>query len=465
MQKLSFTAFFLLFSSSFAFGWEEPNYPANLASGIKQITQERVAGTISFLASDELAGRGTGTAEFNIAAAYVAARFRSAGLEGGAAEGSFYHETLVKTVQMPLSPAVLKDENGTAIESLGILAAGGEIYRYSGDLTKVDFSNMSDAKLSGVVAGVLTSDAKGQRKLSQVARQATTLKAAGAEALLLAVASDDELVLAAKNDRAKAKLEMQQARFAIPVLLVPASVLEEKKIQLEIPPMTTSQATMRNVIGVLRGTDPELASEAVLFSAHLDHLGVREGVGDGIFNGADDDATGVTAVLSLADAFAALPKPKRSLIFMTFWGEELGLLGSKEFAKTPSWPLEKIVANINIEMIGRPEPGATNKVWVTGWTESDLGKVVAKGAQQVGVEVFEHPKFSAMLYRQSDNWSFVEKGMVAHSFSAGSLHADYHQPDDEWDRLEIPHMTRVIQGLFAGSVSIAEGEKITKTKP
>ena len=214
---------------------------------------------------------------------------------------------------------------------------------------------------------------------------------------------------------------------------------------------------MRNVIGVLQGTDPVGSNEAILFSAHLDHLGVRKGIGDGIFNGADDDASGVTAVLMLADAFGAMPKPKRTVLFMTFWGEESGLLGSKQFAAKPTWPLDKIIANINIEMIGRPEPGANNKIWMTGWQESNLGTIMNIASMAHGIEIFEHPLHSSRLYRASDNWSFVQKGVTAHSFSAGSLHADYHQPDDEWEKLEIPHMTRVIQGLFYASQPLLDG--------
>lgn len=161
-------------------------------------------------------------------------------------------------------------------------------------------------------------------------------------------------------------------------------------------------------------------------------------------------------------------RPKRSVLFMTFWGEESGLLGSKQFVATPSWQLDQIVANINIEMIGRPEGGARGKIWMTGWQESDLGMLMSQSAKPWGVEIFEHPKFSSMLYRASDNWSFVERGVIAHSFSAGSLHPDYHQVDDEWDRLEIPHMTQVIQGLWLGSLPLLEGtqspNKSTVTK-
>ena len=217
------------------------------------------------------------------------------------------------------------------------------------------------------------------------------------------------------------------------------------------------------MIGVLRGSDPELAKQAIIFTAHLDHIGIANTTGDTINNGADDDASGVTAVLTLADAYTALPtKPKRSVIFMTFWGEEKGLLGSRHYTNDPTWPLTDTIANLNLEMLGRPEPGAHGKVWMTGWDQSDLGTLLKQGAQQAGVLVFEHPKFSGFLYRQSDNWSFVEKGVVAHSFSAGSLHSDYHKPTDEWERLRLDHMTKVIQGLFVGSLPLANGEVTPK---
>jgi Zn-dependent M28 family amino/carboxypeptidase len=245
----------------------------------------------------------------------------------------------------------------------------------------------------------------------------------------------------------------------IPVVLVSPATKMPEVVRMKIPSMVKEERIMRNVIGVLRGKDPDLSKQAVLYSAHLDHLGTNPKIeGDGIYNGADDDASGVTAVVTLADAFANMSQPPaRSLLFMTFWGEESGLLGSKQFVETPSWPLANIVANVNIEMIGRPEGGTRGKIWMTGWQESDLGTIMRESAMRWGVEIFEHPKFSSMLYRSSDNWSFVQRGVVAHSFSAGSLHPDYHQPDDEWDRLEIPHMTQVIRGLMLGSLPLIDG--------
>ena len=149
-------------------------------------------------------------------------------------------------------------------------------------------------------------------------------------------------------------------------------------------------------------------------------------------------------------------RPLRSVVFVTFWGEEKGLLGSKHFVDKPPWPLSKIAANINIEMVGRPETDAREKAWMTGWKHSNLGALMHAGSQRIGVEIFNRTDVGEMLYSRSDNYSFVRKGVVAHSFSAGSLHDDYHQPGDEWEKLDIPHMTRVIQGLFAGALYVAD---------
>jgi hypothetical protein len=314
--------------------------------------------------------------------------------------------------------------------------------------------------LRGIVRGKLETQAKGSRAIGQLNRLAQKLEAAGVKALLLDCEPQSEWAKQAELARSKPKL-LGNDRPGIPILLVPSSVKLGGEVKLTASGMINEDKRMRNVIGLLRGSDETLQKQAVLYSAHLDHLGSNPALADdSIYNGADDDASGVTAVVTLADAIGAMKqRPKRSVLFMTFWGEESGLLGSKQFVSTPSWPLDQIVANVNIEMIGRPEGGARGKIWMTGWRESDLGSVMSQAAKPWGVEIFEHPKFSSMLYRASDNWSFVERGVIAHSFSAGSLHPDYHKVDDEWDRLEIPHMTQVIQGLFLGSLPLLDGSQ------
>lgn len=424
---------------------------------LKEINEKRVRATISFLASDELRGRDTPSAGLDIASSYVASRFRGAGLEplGG---DDYFQKTEVATSQLPGTGSVSVE--GKSLSVYGVLGAGPEDVAWSGEVAMVNADTPKDIDFGGAVS-ILAPAFAGPRDPSTFSRLLIRFQQQGAKAILVQVDEDHPLIGRAAR-AVEPRLIQTRGAITVPVLLIEKNELAgETKIQLA--KQQFGKAEVKNVIGVLKGSDPELSKEAIIFSAHLDHIGEIGTVGDTINNGADDDATGVTGVLALADAYAALEtRPKRSVIFMTFWGEEKGLLGSRHYANSPEWPLDKTVANLNLEMLGRPEPGANEKTWMTGWDQSDLGILVAKGADRIGVMVFEHPKFSAMLYRQSDNWSFVEKGVVAHSFSAGSLHSDYHQPSDEWERLELKHMTRVIQGFFAGSLPIADGEVTPK---
>jgi hypothetical protein len=193
-----------------------------------------------------------------------------------------------------------------------------------------------------------------------------------------------------------------------------------------------------NVVGILRGTDA--GKEAILLTAHLDHLGIGPAKnGDRIYNGADDDASGTTAVIELARVFAAAPRPARTLIFVLFGSEELGGYGNRYFLEHPPVPLDHIIANLEFEMIGRRDPALPRD----GYERSDLGpELVRHGA---GLVADPHPQ--EKFFTRSDNYTLAKRGIVAHTVSSFGLHADYHQPGDELSRIDFPHMTRAIQSM------------------
>jgi len=431
---------------------------------LEQVTERSVTGTISFLASDEMAGRGTPSKEFIIATAYVASRFRAAGAKGLGPEGSYFLESSVETVRTPDSGCVFQVVDG-ASPAFTLLNAVDQAFQFEGKVPLVDKDGSLEKAHAGPAALVWDESETTANSLSLLRRRAVTLAGKNITALLVITAPTSNLWQSAIQLQRESRPDNPRGRIEIPILLVAERTWKDDSVcKLAFPAMLKEKAAVRNVVAVIEGSDPELKKEAVFFSAHLDHLGGNGSGEDKIFNGADDDASGVTAVLTLADAFGAMEsRTKRSAIFMTFWGEERGMLGSKEMVEASPWPLEKMVAGINIEMIGRPETGARNKVWMTGWTESNLGSLFAAGSRRVGVETFEHPTLSARLYGASDNISFVNKGVIAHSFSAGSLHGDYHQPSDEWQRLDLSHMTQVIRGIYAGTLPIAQGN-VTPTK-
>jgi hypothetical protein len=215
-----------------------------------------------------------------------------------------------------------------------------------------------------------------------------------------------------------------------------------------------------NVLGIIRGSDPVLRDEYILVDAHYDHNGIRTPAtpgGDSIYNGADDDATGVTAVLEIARQIKEGKPPKRSIIFATMVGEEVGLLGTNWYIAHPIIPLEKTVANIEIEMIGRPDStvGGVGRAWLTGFERSTMGSTL----QASGLLVYPDARPQQGFFERSDNIGFARRGIVAHTLSSFNLHKDYHTPADEVDKTDFDHMTRLINTAAAAVRLIADGEK------
>ena len=215
--------------------------------------------------------------------------------------------------------------------------------------------------------------------------------------------------------------------------------------QRGVPDAPAQEATTTNVVGILHGSDAKLAKETILLSAHLDHLGIgREVNGDKIYNGADDDASGVTAVLELAEALAAGPKPKRTVVFALFGSEEIGGWGARYFQEHPPVPVDSLVANLEFEMIGRADSAvAPHTLWLTGYERSDLGtQLAAHGARLVADP---HPE--QHFFQRSDNYVLARKGIIAHTVSSYGLHGDYHQPSDDLAHIDFAHMTEAIQSM------------------
>lgn len=215
--------------------------------------------------------------------------------------------------------------------------------------------------------------------------------------------------------------------------------------------------TMNNVVGIIKGKSRP--DELVVFGAHYDHIGVIEPVaGDSIANGADDDASGTTAVIALAKYFKALNNNERTLIFVTFSAEEIGGTGSKTF--TESIDADKVVAMFNIEMIGKHSKWGTNAAFITGFERSDFGKILQKNVQGTNFKFEPDPYPDQQLFYRSDNARLAMKGVPAHSISTDEIDKDqlYHTVNDEVESLDIKNMTDVIKGIALGSKSIVSGQ-------
>lgn len=404
----------------------------------KVITEPHVREVVSWLAADERNGRDTPSKGLDEAAEWLAQHFAAAGLKPVVGDGYFHEYSLPglrldsRAIKAVLKRKTAKDDKPISFE----LAADDDIRLWrAADAQSGEDEPSTVAQIDDPVLQQLLNARSGRRPT------------------LIEVPTDHPFWQEAKGERVTVAGRRAAAR---PVFLLRAGILppppedgDEAGYALtwNLPAPEKVDVPVRNVCALLPGTTKR--DEYVVVSAHYDHVGRGNAVaGDSIYNGADDDASGTTAVLVIAEAMAKQPPPQRSVLFVCFSGEEKGLLGSRAFAKAPPVPREQIVVDVNIEMIGRPLPGNEGKTWITGRELSDFGDIAAKAMQPAGVEITGFP-MAAQLFAQSDNYSFVPYGIVAHSLSAGSLHEDYHRPGDEVSKLALPHMTKIIQGLAA----------------
>lgn len=206
-----------------------------------------------------------------------------------------------------------------------------------------------------------------------------------------------------------------------------------------------SEHQVPNVVALLPGSDPALSDSYVVLSAHFDHVGVGtpDARGDSIFNGADDNASGTAGLLEIAEAFAALPeRPARSVLFLAVSGEEKGLLGSMHFARSPTIPGEGIVANLNMDMIGRNAPDTLIAIGQEYSTFEQVLSEVLATHPDLGLTVIRDPYPEEQLFFCSDQLSFIQRGVPSLFFFTG-LHEDYHQPSDEPESINAEKAARV----------------------
>ena len=210
-----------------------------------------------------------------------------------------------------------------------------------------------------------------------------------------------------------------------------------------------------NLIGLVPGSNPAVRDEAVVLGAHFDHVGIGKPVeGDSIYNGADDDASGVAVVLAAARALAKAP-PRRSVIFLLTSGEEFGVLGTQWYLDRPTVPLSRTIADLQVEMVGRPDSlaGGPGKLWLTGYERSTMGESFTTA----GLPIVADPRPAFKFFERSDNIVFAMRGIPAHTLSSFGLHSDYHQPSDEVERVDFAHLAQAADVVVRATRLLADG--------
>lgn len=410
------------------------------AAGTAAISEASVRAHMEFLAGDALNGRGSGTRDEWIAAAYIAAQMRRLGLEPMGDAGGFVQAVAIQRTELTSAPVLAAGSHRfthgkeIAVQSLGEPRVEGRLQKWT-----------RGASVSPGAAVLLPDPVPAD--LPPLGR-------------VLVLSPQTPLVrqrwqmLAGRSPRVAPRIASLAPSAATTVYLDPqayaalSSVAEGETVTLEADSRQAPRAETWNAVGRLPGADGASAL-TILLSAHLDHLGSQAdrpgATGDTIFNGADDDASGTVAVAELMEALARGPRPKRTIVFALFGSEESGGAGSRFFAEQPTVPLDRIAANLQFEMIGRPDPKVPpHTLWLTGYERSNLGPELARR----GAKLVQDPHPDQNFFERSDNIQFARRGVVAHTVSSYGLHKEYHSPADEIGRIDFAHMTDAIRSML-----------------
>ncbi|MGI4827371.1 MAG: M28 family peptidase [Janthinobacterium lividum] len=403
-----------------------------------------------FLASDAMRGRGSATHDEEITATYVASEFRGYGLQPAPGTMGFLQVAGVVAPALD-GQARLSAGNFSLHEAADFDLVISPALDARGTLVRVAYPDLKTAKIPQGAAVLLT----GAPDPRTAFRALDGLHRAGATMVLLPGTGAMAGTYARIGGHTRLPVHLadqpEQSHSAITVVqLHPASLAGLEALKDGTPvslavheDRAAGKRSTYNAIGYLPGTDP--AAGTILLSAHLDHLGISVPVnGDAIYNGANDDAAGTTAVLELAHALANGPRLRRSVLFVCYGSEEIGELGSTYFGEHPPVPLKSLVANLEFEMIGNQDPKMPPGVLLfTGWDRSNLGPTLKAHGALLGPDPYPEQHF----FERSDNYALALKGVVAHTAAGWGTPPTYHQPSDDLAHLDLPFMTAAIQSL------------------
>ena len=473
------------------------------ARGAASISSADVQRRIGIIADDSMLGRATPSPQLDAVAAYVAGEFQRFGLKPGGDSGTYFQHYPLEVLRFDPESSTVRISGHTP----AVWRAGQEVLLVEGQppasavagaaVVITGSADAGSALDSATVTGKVVFLGYGPG-LNAIAPKVLALRPL---AVMLVAAFPDSIWAKLPGHAPSVSVRNPNSENgpAVPAVFVvrtatatalfaqggasPDSLRAWGSRPLAARPLTdvTLQLDLRarlqhasapNTIGILDGSDPTLKKEYVLFSAHMDHIGTpTAGEGctargaDSICNGADDDGSGTVAVIELAQAFAsARERPKRSLVFMTVSGEERGLWGSAYFADHPTVPLADVIADLNIDMVGR---NSKDTVAVIGREHSNLGATldsVAAAHRELDIKPVGDPWPQEGLFFRSDHYNFAKKGVPILFFTTG-LHPDYHQVSDSPEKIDAEKEARFARLVFYLGLTVANTSQRPRWKP
>lgn len=401
----------------------------------KIITKPYVDRLIKTLSSDEMQGRATFSAGIDKAATFIEAEFKSIGLQPLKGEEG-YRQTFYKYQLSPVATEVSID--GKAVDAANILVMGNNSESLAFNETNSDgWMRLGPSKTFREHYRALMKTKKRQLILvdHQFAADFNQLKN------YLSNGTRDEKDLNSKEES------------ALVWVLTADTAVKTFNVSLK---NTIKKLPLFNVAGMIPGKSK--AAELVVFSGHYDHLGIIKAVGqDSIANGADDDASGTTAMIALAKYYKKINNNERTLIFVAFTAEEIGGFGAKYFSEQLN--PDDVVAMFNIEMIGKDSKFGKNAAFITGFDKSDFGKILQKNLQGTAFTFHPDPYLQQNLFYRSDNATLAALGVPAHTISTDKIDIDplYHTVKDEYSSLDTDNILATIKALAISATTIVKG--------
>jgi len=475
--------------------------PASVRRAVQSITPADIGRRIGIIADDSMRGRDTPSPELEKVAVYIAGEYRRLGLKPRGDSGRFLQRYAINRIQVIADSSVASVHGGAD----ATLTYGTDFIFVDNAFASGDYAGEL-LLLSGPVGGAITADTAAvagkmlvlaARPRNRVERQ-RVLSWNPAGVVLISNAPDSnwtQMVTRAHQLQLRdpsrpdgpvslgvrlASLQPILARFGVDLAAAQSATTFDLKAlggaQLHVHArlQTVEHNSAPNVVAVLEGSDPKLKNEYVVFSGHMDHIGVAGPRGSGgcqalgadsICNGADDDGSGTIAVVELAKAFTSLnPRPKRSIVFLNVSGEEKGLWGSAWFADHPTVPISNVVADLNIDMIGR---NWKDTIVAIGKEHSDLGATlnrVAAAHPELNMHAIDDIWPDQNFYFRSDHFNFARKGVPILFFFSGT-HPDYHRPGDSPDKIDTEKESRIVQLVFYLGLEIANAADRPKWNP
>ena len=462
----------ILASISLLAAQDQPPLAARIAAHVRA---NDLKADVSFLASDALEGRATPSRGLDVAAEYIAAQFRRAGLEPVGDDGYFqtagYQVVKANAEGLAFTLGTAKAGEGTLAIQEGVATDlnGAAAFKLTlSDTAALDALTAEQLRGKVLLVEVPAGGGAGSTFGWQVQRRIVTLAAKLEPAMVVMVRAT------AQQSNPNARLPLRDAATPapkVPILDVWDKAIYDAVAAAKPGPMDAtvsahvaaplvSVVKLRNVAGALRGSDPQLKDTFIIVTGHYDHLGMRpDAQRDGIYNGANDDASGTASVIAVASALADLAeKPKRTIVFIALFGEELGGLGSRWYTGHPIFPIARTVADINLEQLGRTDDSEGPKVSqfnLTGFDYSDIAAAFAKAGALTGVQAIKHEKNSDTFFGRSDNVFFADAGIPSTTLSVSYIFPDYHQPGDKWQKLDYDNLAKVDVTVALGVFDMA----------